>query len=220
MAATLGIPQPLCDALQAGCQYHVRTAASLRGTRGDLQGDRLGPQALLREHFRIAGQALIQMMSDLRLQTGSFLHQVPTMTTEDLQCLMDLIPGAFLQAEPIDGGSENGRQVVVIRFDVQPRIVPRFTEGSFDGLMIGPGHLDAHDDVPQVMPLTRLIQMDDGELQPRPGMSHGGGSHEHSTIEVTQHPFGARFGAIDRDNAKVFRSGLLDARLDYTGWLT
>jgi hypothetical protein len=37
---------------------------------------------------------------------------------------------------------------------------------------------------------------------------------EYFTVEVAEHPFGSAFGAVDRDDAEVFRSNGLNPLLD------
>jgi len=45
-------------------------------------------------------------------------------------------------------------------------------------------------------------------------VGHPGGWDEDAAIEVGQEEFGAGFGGVKADNAKVFRSGPLDAGME------
>ena len=89
-----------------------------------------------------------------------------------------------------------------------------FAEGSLDGLVVDAGHLHGNDGVGQTFRFADFGDTLSHGSQAARGMLDDGGFDDDFAIEVTEHPFGPSFSAIDRDDAEVFRPDGLHTLLD------
>src|SRR6516162_7506098 len=86
-------------------------------------------------------------------------------------------------------------------------------EGALDGAMIAPGAFDRDQQIVQLVIANGLTELIDRGLERRSIVSKKGRTHDDVAVEIGKHPFGARLGAINRDDAKMFGTNLLDARM-------
>src|SRR5581483_5412562 len=64
-----------------------------------------------------------------------------------------------------------------------------------------------------------VTDLSDGGVQGGSRMRDHGGGKEHATIEVGEEQLGACLGTVEAENAKVFRTDLLDARMEHAARL-
>ena len=229
MKANLGVCKPLRHAFLASVLDDI-DSASMRGN-GFKQRHRrdLSPQVIAIEQRTESRQSLLEMMSDLTLQFGFLLHQIASMSGENLKLLMDRINGLFEQAEAVDCGSEDGVQIVVIglvvamfRLAVEARcermdqacFIACVAEGPHRWLMIRASHFDGDNQVLDVMLFDRLFECQHGELKTAAAVFNAGRLSQHVAIEIGEPPSGSRFRTIDGDDAKLLRPDSLDTLLN------
>src|ERR1700741_3194014 len=96
----------------------------------------------------------------------------------------------------------------------EPNFEAALGEGVLDGMVIASGAFYGDEDVGDAVLSHGRADLDDGEVQLDAVVGDLGGRHEDLAIEVGQHPFGPRLGAIDADDAEVFGPDLLHARMN------
>ena len=151
------------------------------------------------------------------------------MADEQFQVHPALVGGLFEQGEAVDGGAMDGDQIGVVGLVAgvgglaellggegmdEADLEAAFDEGVLGNVMVAAGPLDGDDDVLEVMLLHGSANLGDHGLQFGAVVADDGGRDEQLAVEVGELPFGAELGAIDADDAKVFGSDLLDARVD------
>ncbi len=119
-------------------------------------------------------------MSNLTLQFGFLLHQIASVSGENLKLLVDRIDRLFKKAETVDGGSENGVQIIVIGLVVavfwlavearcermdQACFITCRSERPQRWLMIRASHFDGDDEVFDVMLFARLFECQHSEVK-------------------------------------------------------
>ena len=98
----------------------------------------------------------------------------------------------------------------------EANIVTRGCEQVLGDLVITACPFNGHNQITQVVFLAGGVELRDRGVQFRSIVLDRGRPNENPTIEIAQHPFEARFRAIDADDAEVFRPDALDARLNHT----
>jgi hypothetical protein len=84
-------------------------------------------------------------------------------------------------------------------------------EGALHGSVIFAGAFDEDDEIAEVMLLSGLVDAVDGGVEVAAGMVESGGLQEGAAVEVREQVAGASLGAVDGDNAEMFRADGLDA---------
>ena len=93
----------------------------------------------------------------------------------------------------------------------------RLSKSSLDRTMINSSHLDSHNGIIDPSDL-KFIGNKIGHCFERSGVVFDRGwFDDHLAIEIAKHPFGSTFSAIDRNDAKVFRSDDLNSLLNRSG---
>src|SRR6266850_5177799 len=86
-------------------------------------------------------------------------------------------------------------------------------EGVLNGAMVTAGPLDGDHEVAQVVVAAGPAELIDGGVEGGAVVREQRGGHQDVAVEIGEHPLGAGLGAIDRDDAEVFGTDLLDARM-------
>jgi hypothetical protein len=157
------------------------------------------------------------------------------MPAEELEGEIVVGPGRFEQAEAVAGGAPNGSQVGVVGFVAgvgglavllgregmhQAGLEAGLTEGVLHGPVIVAGAFEGDDEVGQVVLLDGEADTGDGGLEVAAAMRQGSGFEEHAAVEVGEEVAGAVLGAVESDDAEVFRPGGLNAgREEAVGFL-
>jgi hypothetical protein len=77
--------------------------------------------------------------------------------------------------------------------------------------MVFTGAFDEDDEIAEVVLFTGLANAVDGGVEVAAGMVESGGLQEDAAVEVGEEVAGASLGAVEGDDAKVFRADGLDA---------
>ena len=94
------------------------------------------------------------------------------------------------------------------------RLKASLAEGVLDGVMVTAGPFDGDQAIADVVLLQGNSNLVDGRIEFHTVVCHLGGRDQDVAIEVGQHPFGAGLGTIDTDDAEMFRTDFLHARVD------
>ena len=178
------------------------------------------------EEFRVAGHGGMKDFTDLTLQDGVLVDQVAAMAAEQLDGEVVIGPGRFEQAEAVGGGPPDGGQVGVVGLVAgvggltvllgregmdQARFEVGLAEGVLHRAMVFAGAFDGDDEVGQLVLAHGLADAVDGGLEVAAVVGHGRRFKQCPAVEVGEEVAGAGFGAVDGDDAEVFRSHSLDA---------
>ncbi len=178
------------------------------------------------EALGVAGHGGMKEFTDLTLEYSVLVDQVAAVAAEQLDGEVVVGPGRFGEAEALGGGAEDGGQVGVVGFVAgvgglaillggegmdEARLVAGLAKGELDGPMVFAGALDGDHDVLEVVLERGLAEAIDGGLKVAAAVGQGRGFQQHAAVEVGQEVPGARFGAVDGDDAEVFGSDLLNA---------
>jgi hypothetical protein len=86
-------------------------------------------------------------------------------------------------------------------------------------VVIAAGAFDGDEEIAEVVSGDGLPELLEGVVEGEAVVFDERGWDEDVAEEVGEHPFGAGLGTIDGDDAKVFGSDLLDARVEGAGGL-
>jgi hypothetical protein len=88
-------------------------------------------------------------------------------------------------------------------------------EGALHEAVIAAGAFDGDEAVAELVVGEGLADVGDGGVEVVAIVSDDGGRDEDAAIEVGKKQLGARLGAVEAEDAKVFGSDVLDARMKY-----
>jgi hypothetical protein len=86
-----------------------------------------------------------------------------------------------------------------------PRFKTGRRKGAFDYLVVIPGSFDGDDLMLQAVPQGGLLQLHDRQIEMGPHVRQDHRRKQHFAVVITEHPFGARLGAVDTGNAEMLR---------------
>ena len=200
-----------------------------RELQSDRQGDGLVEQLVILEQIGEARHCLMQQPPHLDHQSRTLLDQVVPMARDGLQRLIDLSHRQRGQAVTLDRRVEDRFQIMVVGLGIRmqrptvmvrregmdnARVESRLAERSLDRLVIDAGHLDGHDRIGQAFRPASLRDKLRQHSQSARGMLDRCRFDQHLAIKIAQHPLGAAFRAVHRDDAEVFRPDGLHPLLD------
>ena len=192
------------------------------------------PERVVWKEAGVARQATFDKGAELRLDFGALADEIASMSDEELEVSIGLVPNRLNQAEPIHSSSKDTDQIVVVGFDIamlygaivrgrkrvdESRFEARIPKGSHDHLMVGSGHFDADNGVLYFIFFVCFFKLCNRFLQITMSVLDAGGFEKNSAVKVTEEPLGSRLGTVDTDDAKVLRPNLHDARLNDAGGL-
>src|SRR5262249_28748133 len=177
----------------------------------------------------VAGPGRVEVLADLAAQSRGLKYHIAAVADEQLQFLPGRVQRSFGQGEAVDGGPLQSHQVGSIgliarilglaellggeRMD-DADLEAGGAEDALHRLVIATRPLDGHEGVTQVVGGQRLTHLDDRRLPGVVVVSHLGRRDADMALEVAEHELGAGLGAIERDEAKMFRAHLWDAWMD------
>jgi hypothetical protein len=140
-----------------------------------------------------------------------------------------VIERRFGQAEAIDGSPLDGEEVGVVGLVSgvgresellggqgmdDAGLEPGGGDGALDREVVVAGAFGGDDEVAEIMIGRGLADASDEVIEIRSGVQDVGWSNEDVTIEISEHPFGFGFGAIDGDDTEVLGPDFLDPGMD------
>ena len=171
------------------------------------------------------------MLEHLLLDDDPLSHQVAAVPGQQLEPDGDRVGFVLQQAEAVDGGAVDGREVGVVGLVAgiggesillggvgmdDADLEPRLAEGALDRSVIASGALDDHDHVLDVVPGHGVANGLHGGLEVGSVVLDRGRLEQDSAVEVGEHDPGAGLGAIDAHEGEVFRPDRLDTRVNDT----
>ena len=169
------------------------------------------------------------MVANLDLEFAPLGDEITSMTREELKRSISLTPGRFDESESIHGGAEDRDEIVIVCFEIamfwspimarsegvyESRFEACVSKGTHHDQMIAARHFHTHDRIFDIVLLDRQLQCLDCLLERIPLVLDTSGLDEKTSVEIGEHPLGTRLGAVNTDDAKVFGSDILNARLN------
>jgi hypothetical protein len=152
------------------------------------------------------------------------------MADQELKRGPGLVAGGFEQGAAGDRRTMDGGQIGVVGFvaGVDGNAVLLGDEGmenacletgggevTLHGAVIAAGAFDGHDAVAELVLLEGVADLSDRVVETDPGVLDGSGWNEDAAVEVGEQEFGACFSAVEAEDAEVFGSDQLDARVKH-----
>jgi len=172
------------------------------------------------------------VVANLAVQGGTLDNQVTTVADEQLQRGPGFVTGGFEQGTAGDGGAMDGGEIGVVGFVTGIDALAVLLgdermedacleagggEGALDEAVIAAGAFDGDESIVALEFGEGLAHLSDGGFESRPLVLDGGRRDEDAAIEVGEEELGADLGTVEADDAEVFRSDLLDARVERAG---
>jgi hypothetical protein len=209
----------------------VGTRVANRRWRPKATSDKEGEPAIeeIGEAVFITWHDDVQMFANFASQGHALANQIAAVSGQELEPMVDRIGCGFGESEAVDGGSMDGGEVGVVGLVSgiggltellggegmdDADLESGGGEGVFDDMMISSGSFDDDDAVKNLMGVAGLAESSDGVQKRRLGVGDFCGRDQDFPIEVCEHPFGPGLGAIDGDDAEVFRADVLDAGMN------
>ena len=176
-----------------------------------------------------ARQGGFEVFADLTIERSAFADQVAAMAGQELQGGPSFIAGGFEEGTAGNGGAVHGGQVGVVGFVARvdglailfsdegvynTGLKTSRSEGALDEAMIAAGAFDGDEAILELKGSKGLADLVHGGLEVGPVVVDPGGRDEDAAVEIGQEEFGADFGGVKADDAKVFRSDLLDPGME------
>ncbi len=164
----------------------------------------------------VAGEGGIEVLAQLAADRGTLVDEIAAMADRQLQFAVQGIAGRFHQGEAVDGGAVDGGQIGVVGLDAGiaglakllggegvhgANVAALLREGLARHVMVTPGAFDGNHEVLDVVVGAGLPQLGQGGVELDAVVRDLGRRDQHIAIEVAEHPFEARLGAIDADDA-------------------
>ena len=203
-----------------------------RGGRAELPGDqerRLGVEDIV-EHVGVSWHNHIEMLEDLAAERRRLVDQVAAVAGQELDPGIVRLGGGIEQAEAVDRGAMDGRQVGVVGLVAGigglaellggrrggpggPR-TSRSSQARWTGRWYRPvcSMATMRSARPCRATASRIVRA--MACEARPGVLDDGRGDEDAAVEVGEHPLGAGLGAVDGDDAEVLRPDGLDPGVD------
>ena len=226
--------QPLSDPRYARISECLMSASVFGDELKNQQSGWMLPECVVGKEAGVARQATFDKGAELRLDFGALADKIASMSHEELEVSIGLVPSRLNQAEPIHSGPKDTDQIVVVGFDIamlygaivrgrkwvdESSLEARIPKGAHDHLMVGSGHFDADNGVLYFIFFVCFFKLCNRSLQITMSVLDAGGFEKNSAVKVTEEPLGSRLGTVDTDDAKVLRPNLHDARLNDAGGL-
>jgi hypothetical protein len=193
----------------------------------EAKGNLAVPQLI--ETGGIAWQNGVEVLADLASERRTFANQVAAMPNAQLQLPPSLGQSVFQKREAVYGSTMNGLEIVVVGFVAGVSGLPELLGGEgmhqaclesgfgksiFDGMVIAAGTFDGDQTIAQAELAQGGADAGNGGIEFNAVVRHLGRRDEYFAVEIGEHPLGPRFGAIDADDAEMFRTHLLHAGMN------
>ena len=171
------------------------------------------------------------MFEHLLLDGDALVHQLASVSGQQLEPDVGGIGFGLRQTEAVDGGAMDGGEVGVVGLVAGIRgesilfggvgvddadLEPCLPEGAPDRAVIASGTLDDHDRILDVVAVHCGAHGQDGGIEGRSVVLDGGRLDQDSAVEVGEQDLGAGLGAVDAHEGEVFGTDGEDARVDDT----
>src|SRR5438128_4183909 len=93
-------------------------------------------------------------------------------------------------------------------------------EGALHDTVIATRAFDGDQTVAQLVLREGVTDLSDGGVQSGSRMGNHGRGKDNATVEVGEEKLGASLGTVEAEDAKVFRTDLLDAGVEHAARLT
>ena len=182
------------------------------------------------EAVGVTGHEEMEHFADLAAEDGIFLYELAALAGEHLELLVVVGPVRFQQAEAVDRGAEDGRQIGVVGLVArigglavmlggqrmnEACVKVGAAKGMVDQLMISAGPFDGDDEITQLMDAHGLPYSCDGSVQIFLSVQHRRRLDQDVAIKITEQILGPPLGTIDADDAKMLRPGRLHPIVDF-----
>lgn len=173
------------------------------------------------------------MLSNLTGQRSGLLDKIATVTSSQLQFLIRRLQLKLAQSKASHGGSVLSKQVrfvgLIAWISRHPILLggkgihdAGFKAGAGKGSLrwqvIVPRPLDDDYEVLNVVLLLDLVNLFDGQFEPRSYVLQNLGFDEDVAKVIGHHPRGAMFGWIDANDGEMLSSHLLNTKANDTIW--
>src|SRR5262245_57817849 len=182
----------------------------------------------------VARQGRFEVIADLAVEGGAFADQVAAVADDELQAGPSLIAAGLLQGAAGDGGAVDGGQVGVVGLvagidglailfgdeGVQDACLETGSgAGALDAAVVAAGACDGDETIAEVVGGKGPADLCDRVVEGGAVVGDDGGREEDAAVEVGEEELGASLGAVEADDAEVFRADLLDAWVEDAAWL-
>jgi hypothetical protein len=193
----------------------------------EMPGDGAVPELV--EASGEAGQGGLQVVANLAVEGGAFANEIAALANEQQQGGPGFIACGFEQSTAGDGGAMDGAEVGVVglvaRIDRLAVLLGNEGmenacleagggEGALHQAVIASGAFDGDEAIAELMLGEGMSDLGHGVVEFGSVVGDRGGRDEDAAIEIGEEELGAEFGTVEADDAEVFGSDVLDARME------
>lgn len=173
----------------------------------------------------------LEVVADLAVQRSTFADQIATMADQETERKPGFVKGLLEQGRAGECGPMDGEQIGIIGLvagiDRSTELLggigvddtgleASLAESSQDVLMEATGAFDGHEAVVDLVAGEGSTDQSRSSVELRLLVFNRGGWDENAAVEIGEHEFGTGLGTIEADDAEVFGSNELDARMEDT----